>query len=368
MAETSKEDEPFLNAVNPQDLEHMVEPALNVNQIENMHPDSVDVLKAQLESAFELEQEKSQPIGRIRKSSVDRVVGKVSEAKKESLIKRQEKRFKNYVRLNFYSMIEEFFQHEIEKSSEEIDIISLANYATNEVLKKYQLDEFDIPPRNIHLMVPGILDELKGLFSKKSTEFTGHQYPLGEFIKIDKPRSYGSKTPKLHLAEMIHAKSHNAMQITNSEVNKSDEDLGSLYRSGLRVISRDGKNHYFTNLNEAVTETLTQTFLEGIIDDSDNNPIFSQEIKKFEQQKQEFNFSYPEQREILRVLIGKIYVGHEDFEVPGDVFDIFAKATMTGNILPLGRLIDGVFGKGTFRRIGELDKNIKELKDFVSSL
>jgi hypothetical protein len=41
---------------------------------------------------------------------------------------------------------------------------------------------------------------------------------------------------------------------------------------------------------------------------------------------------------------------------------------MTGNILPVGRLIERTFGNGTLRRIGELDQDMQAQEEFVNSL
>lgn len=58
----------------------------------------------------------------------------------------------------------------------------------------------------------------------------------------------------------------------------------------------------------------------------------------------------------------------EKFQDREEIFEVFAKGMMTGNILPVGRLIEKTFGNGTLRRIGELDQDIKAQEDFVSSL
>jgi len=44
------------------------------------------------------------------------------------------------------------------------------------------------------------------------------------------------------------------------------------------------------------------------------------------------------------------------------------KGMMTGDILPVGRLVDKTFSKGTLRKIGELDSDIKMQEEFVDSL
>jgi len=44
---------------------------------------------------------------------------------------------------------------------------------------------------------------------------------------------------------------------------------------------------------------------------------------------------------------------HGRFENRQEVFDIFARANFSGNLIPLARLIESIFGKGSFRRLGE---------------
>ena len=56
------------------------------------------------------------------------------------------------------------------------------------------------------------------------------------------------------------------------------------------------------------------------------------------------------------------------FQNKEEIFEIFSMAMMTGNILPIGKLIDGTFGAGVFRKIGELDDDIREQEKLVNSL
>jgi hypothetical protein len=41
------------------------------------------------------------------------------------------------------------------------------------------------------------------------------------------------------------------------------------------------------------------------------------------------------------------------FKNRDEVFDEFAKANFSGNYLPLARTVEGVLGKGSFRRLAE---------------
>jgi hypothetical protein len=81
-------------------------------------------------------------------------------------------------------------------------------------------------------------------------------------------------------------------------------------------------------------------------------------------------FPYPQERRILNILIAKL-VDHnpQRFQHNGDdVRALFTKSMMTGNLLPIGRLVDGTFGRGTLRKIGELDGDINAQEELVKSL
>jgi hypothetical protein len=78
---------------------------------------------------------------------------------------------------------------------------------------------------------------------------------------------------------------------------------------------------------------------------------------------------YPQERKIFNILLDKLYQKNTDrFSNREEVFAIFTKAKLTGNILPLGRLVDETFGRGTLRRLGELDHDTQVLEEFVESL
>lgn len=165
---------------------------------------------------------------------------------------------------------------------------------------------------------------------------------------------------------------------------------------------------YFTNLNEAVTEEATIRFASKLFD----NKLFSEERKQTKKLMAKYPnaqsdsggpfftnntycadidkkktwgqaigrmfgrermiaeaFTYPDERKILNTLIDKIFVRNpEKFKDREEVFEVFCKSMITGNLLPMGRLIDNTFSHGTLRKIGELDQNIGEQEEFVNSL
>ena len=156
---------------------------------------------------------------------------------------------------------------------------------------------------------------------------------------------------------------------------------------------------YFVNLNEAVTEEMTKRFAKKLL----VNPLFAEEmlqtrevIKNHPQAVTDSgkplfdedtfyaeikgksgsrtliskeSFTYQPERKVLNILINKLFDKNQDnFQDREEVFEVFAEGMMTGNILPVGKLIDGTFGRGTLRKIGELDEDIEAQQEFISQL
>ncbi len=325
-----------------------------------------------------------------RISSFERVVGDISDSDKERALQAKAEIFNEQI-------FKDLEGAEREKTPEEIRIIDLANEATNEMRRKYGLEDFDIPEKNIHV----ILQE-KWPDNKKGAFYT----PLVQAIAIpEQPARIMFMDKVLH--EMIHFKSYNAMQLTTAESPTLRE-----HRMGLVVYTRDGENMYFTNLNEAVTEELTRRFAGKLFKDplfarensrtkeiarrypnavaSSGEPLFDRDTFYAEVASERTwseaigrlfggqegvkeirtgNFSYIEERSMLDNLLTKVLEGNSgQFNDKEEVFEVFARGMITGNIVPVGKLIDKTFGRGTFRRIGELDTDILAQEEFVDSL
>ena len=325
-------------------------------------------------------------------SSFERVVGNISETEKEQILQEKGERFDD-------QFFEELKGKEREKTPDEFKIISLVNEATNEARQKYGLENFDIPPENIH-----VINEEAWPPKEKSVAF--YNSMLQGIAVREQPAKIVFMKKVFH--EMLHFKSYNSLQVSTSENPEIDE-----YRVGLTVHTRDGRMMYFVNLNEAVTEEMTKIFATKILD----NPMFVEETKQtkdimtryprttitgsnellfdndtfyaeveskkswgesfgrlFGVQEKPKNittesFTYYQERKILNKLIDKLVERNpEKFQDKEEVFEIFAKGMITGNILPIGRLIEKTFGRGTLRKIGELDENIKKQEEFVNSI
>jgi hypothetical protein len=310
---------------------------------------------------------------RIRNSSAQRVVGNIPEAEKKQILRDMGERFNDQT-------FEDLKDKEREKRSEELQIIGLANEVTNEVRRKYGLEDIDIPSDNIH-----VIDQEAWPPEEKGRAFHNSMF---QAVLL---REEQAKTVFLETVfhEMIHFKSYNALQVSSGENPELDE-----YRLGLIIHTRDGKEKNFTNLNEAVTEEVTKRYVPKLF----NNPIFAEELEQtrlvrdrnqkavtssgeplfdddtfYAQEKlahiETEGFSYQLERKNLNLLIDKIFKRNIDkFQDREEVFEVFAKGMLTGNILPVGRLIETTFGKGTLRHIGELDDNIQAQEEFISFL
>lgn len=314
----------------------------------------------------------------MKKTSYERVVG-VSKKEEKVILKKKEDVFK-------YQSFERS-SGEKEKSPEELEIIGLANELSNEIRQRYGLENFDIPAKNIHI----VKKDQKKIWQAEIV--AGFHRPSAQAIVVPEKSSH-LVFGKTVFHELLHFKSYAALQKTKE---LEPEVMG--YRSGLSVISRDGNEVYFSRLNEAVTEEIVKRNMEKIssksifkkeIDQSDNivasypnlknknnEPIFNSDFFYADTYKKEggknmlrfHNFVYKRERKILNILIDKLLEKNkEKFHDKDEIFDLFAKGMMTGNILPIGRLIEDSFGEGTFRKIGELDSDIESLEKLIESL
>ncbi len=319
----------------------------------------------------------------MKKTSFERIVGKVSESGKEKILKSKEERFED-------QSFEELKDKEREKTPEELEIISLANKMTNEVRRSYGLEDFDIPAKNIH-----VIKKEKWWNDNNSAVYK----PSLQGICIEE-RLANVSFAKEVFHELIHFKSYEALHVVEGK-----ERVLESYRSGLVMKTRDGKDIYFSSLNEGVTEELTKRYIKKNINEISQNPIFIEEIEKTRKIINEHpdaktnsgdklftddvfyaeiidiskdknkvsiktdGFTYQKERHLLSDLISKLFEKNkEEFKNKDEIFNLFVKGMMTGNILPIGKLIDSTFGVGTLRKIGEMKNDVDTQQRFVDSL
>jgi hypothetical protein len=309
------------------------------------------------------------------------VVGNLSDGDKEKVVGFVEKRFEDQT---FVDLVEGV---EVEKSPEQLRVIELVNKATNEVVEQYGGEAFDIPLKNIHIL-------RKEEYTKRGRdEEAGSFSPLTQAILIQDEPSLVTFAHKV-FHEMLHFKSHHAVQLIEGDKPKID-----IYRTGLVAVSRDAKKDYFNEINEAVVEELTLRHIKKLWSDplfketmersdelvsrldSAEDILHAEEVKEitlFGKVSSFINgtkadatfFSYPRQRKVLSTLISKIYERNsEAFKNKDEVFGLFAEGEVTGNLLTIGRLIENTFGKGTLRSLGEFTKmDLDGMEKFVEGL
>jgi hypothetical protein len=314
----------------------------------------------------------------------ERVVGKISKEEKVEILERKAKDFND-------SYFKELEGKEREKTPEELEIIDLVNQATNEVLYEYGGEVSDIPAENIHIILEEMWPD-----SKKSTFYSS----LNQAVAFKEPSvRIVFLTQLFH--EILHFKSYKALQAITPEEGSSYVEV---YRGGLEVISRDDNYRYFEVFNEALTEELTKRFVTKLFDHplfaedrlqttniankypkavtKEKTPLFNEETYYAEVVNEYLNteskkvanievssFGYESEREILSILVNKLYEKNLDsFKCEEEVFRLFAEGMFSGNLLTTGKLIEKTFGDGTFRKLGELGSDPEGQRGFIESL
>lgn len=334
-------------------------------------------------------------------SSFERVVGNIPQENKEKMIKKMEGEFQN-------QEFEGLEGKELKKTPEQVQIISLANEFTNEIRIKYGLDYFDIPEKNIHIIKNKDWEDWKENDQSRKGLLAVY-VPEKQTIGIgEDPNNIIFLSKVFH--ELLHFKSYGALQRTMGENSKFTN-----YRTGFTVKERNGEKIYFESLNEAITEELTKRFTNKLY----FNPLFSKELNQTRKAISKYpnavnnqgelllrnsdifyaeieektlgevindffkkvlsketmskikteKFSYARERRNLNVLIDKLFErNRERFKNREEVFELFVEGMVTGNILPVGKLIEKTFGNGTFRKIGEMDDDVDKQAEFIDSL
>ena len=311
-----------------------------------------------------------------KQSSVDRVAGQLTDEQRRLLLFKKKIDFENQEsRLPFENVIE--------KSEDDLRMISEINTAINGLRKKFGLDEFIVPEKNVHFFVD------------KNREKSGNRVGGGYYQELQSAFVpwYSEMTVKgkncFH--ELVHFLSYGAMQ------KRTDTGDIAPYRTGLSMDARSKEKAktatgliggveteielpFGDELNEAVTEELAKRYILSQRDnplyakdfkqtedfksymkergrsDYDDNDIFAIHIDSDAQSAQRISFGYKDNRTALEGIIDGIFKSEKNagkFKDRDQVFDVFVRAMFTGHLMELAHVIDGTFGKGTLRKIME---------------
>jgi hypothetical protein len=294
---------------------------------------------------------------------------------------------------------------EKEKSSELKGLIENLNNDLKEFLAKYGVEALRIPAANIHIVDwAKVSEEQTKTLEEKRKKTPAWYIPDQQGMVLLRGYGEGGKirfTQEL-VHEMLHVNAFQSYQVASSEdkggvielVRKSEEGGEEKIRLrsrrvGFSIRKGDG-DRYFNGIDEALIEELVMRFEQKYFE---KLPELEEEYKakkelferkgwrwgseeeKEEARKSIVNFevkkgengeisgvivehSYRKEREELNKLIDDLYGKNRDeFSLREGVFDMFAKAAMTGKLLPVGDLITKTYGLGSFRELGE--KTIK---------
>ncbi len=302
-----------------------------------------------------------------------RVIGGVSEEEKEKVAQEMSDKLYRHVETLPEKVQEKIKSFELKKTAEEIAFIDFANEETNRLMQEVGIEPYDVPYENVHV----IPDEE---FKKESDTKGGLAFQMNQAILIhEENRKFGPSEGLTIFHEMMHIKAHLTIEVQK----ENDELIKNLYRSGMDVgssvkdNSRGGHHWHFLGLNEAIVATQEKKSFEALL----NIPEMSEykKLLKTEKYKTEFlqevarhagvpvdevefaneedykTFSYRKQREVLDYVMEEVQAEFpEKYKSKDDVFKEFLKSHFTGRLLPIARLVESVFGRGSFRELGNM--------------
>lgn len=312
----------------------------------------------------------------MKTSSIDKVVGKLSDEEKLAVLAEKEQLFKrqNETRLELSPL---------SKTRDQLKIIEEVNDATNAIRRKYGLGDFDVSEENVHIVAKETWGDVS------PDEFF---VPETQSILL-KQTSRNTRFVVSTFRAMVQFKSYGALQKLT--------DTGEIteYRRGFIMWPRthaEGGMRYFEELNDAVVEELTLRYFVSQLE----NPLFKKEIEETRRIKTHVeelakktlldvydirsktnhfdvaSFTHEAERKALLKNIGEsAWKSYFDdafaegiapldidnmlgmvFERKAAIFNMFVRPMFTGNLFELSRLIDRtVRSKGNLRKIATPD-------------
>ncbi len=259
-------------------------------------------------------------------------------------------------------------EFEREKSLEEIKVIVEIMNKVPHFIQEYGAESCKaFPVDSVHILNEDDAENSKiKNYLESGTE--GKYEPYHERIEIMMKVGDYYNLAKILIHELIHANSFQSLEKLSIEENDSEKFVLSPRRLGL-IVNQNGKYRQFRYLNEAVTEELTKRFCRKYLPEIDSLKDkyleeYSTQIQLDARAKNPFldvvleevdgaGSSYWNERVSAVGLIYALYEANKnDFADYEEVFKVFSKAMLTGNILTLAKLVDKTFGQGAFRRMG----------------
>ncbi len=284
-------------------------------------------------------------------------------------------------------VIDDLKDVETPKTQEINELFVQLNQMVGRFVAQYGADPIFLTPDKMHMVDYAKLSErLKKLVGGKENvqgRFVAHF----QRMLMTVPYKEGTKLYFAHILvhEMLHFNAYQADITIKEEFDKDDPSHLHVsvrnIRSGFHV-QRPDRSVIFGNIDEAIIEELAIRFDEKYFSEL---PFLKVEYKGREGARDYLkkngdtrevgliigqgsekvgyntidvyrptNFSYPKERKQLNELIDELFEKNRDqFQNREEVFMLFARGTMAGELKPIAQLIDKTFGRGSFKKLGE---------------
>lgn len=288
---------------------------------------------------------------------------------------------------------------EEEKTERQIQILDRVDQELNNLRRDFGLDEFHVSNSKVHIIPRDLWTHEESAHFDPATQSTYFRHPDTDLIFADHA-----------FHEQLHQHTYGAMEVLPGQ----EAPQIHYYRMGLEIYSRPDHHRHFELLNEAVTATLEKSFIMKMrqlpefaddVEESDRilaaykpkmlagglktglDDIYQLWLETKDGQRIRFDewnelrdrmpdqtkigiqvrsVSYDLERRALSTLLRKI-ADRTDMKDEQTIFSEFSKAALTGNVLGIGKLLDRVFGQGTYRGLGE-QADEKSFSEFIDSL
>lgn len=270
-----------------------------------------------------------------------------------------------------------------EKTSKELEFIRELNKAMGEFVTEFGGVPIEVRPENIHIVDYSKLNK-KSQKAVENYSYAAFYNPTEQAIVI----LLSSDIPKLYFArvlahEIMHFNSYQTAVIRE----KSDKSGTSLQpkRVGLNAYKDENisQGSLFRDLDEAVTEELVKRFdkrffeklaytseavqkrnkfREELKADETKDPDLADDIAYYSSQQLEDGsfktnlerYNHIKERNKLWSIIDEIHSKNgQDKE---EIFNVFARTALSGDLRPLTSLIEETLGPGSFKKLGEETK------------
>lgn len=304
-----------------------------------------------------------------------RIVGGASPENKEEVKKGLQKALFNHFESLSPEEREKVEKFEYNKSEKETGFIDFANQETNKLRQEFGLESYNIPYENYHLLPSKTYQELTE--GGVATTFYTRQGILFDAEKLHSSSPVELGSDLLH--ETLHLKGYLSIEV--EERNEKTEE--NVFRWGLAMSgAQRGKPHeHFLGLHEAIVAAQEKKSFLRLLDlpslQKEKEWLMSDEAKEIRKDAAEKRkipedefmwigrwvdnkgerilFPYFGQRRVLGYVCAEIQKEcPQQYQNKDDVFKEFLRAHFTGQLLPIARLVEKTFGKGSFRTLGDM--------------